>query len=294
MDAYQLYKEQHYNYFKKLVIMAFTDNCDIFGSFHEDGFNQIVNHIRNQRPSLFNYGTLDMVGKEKIYCRPIDAHPSVKQYNNPLIDVSPYLPIPGYNGSYGISYIMQLTELLLDFHPSNKIGLPPELNPPLNKQHLALSASFCIGMGCPSEKIIDSIIDSVTTADDKDDKPTGKDDRPNEPKPPVTGIPFRELTCFCLDVFAVLHVEFINDELRLKLDGIEIVDIKPEGLENMIECYIEAVIRLSLLPKLRIKLKDLVYDIENYVTIIPTPISGNVPYNPSIADDKVSVFVNLS
>ncbi len=269
--------------------MAFTSNSDIFGSFHEDGFNRIIQHIQHQRPSLFNYGTTDMLGKEKLYCKPIDAHPSVKQYGNPLIDVSPYLPIPGYNGPYGISYLVQLTKALIDFHPGNTIGLPPELEPPLQKQHFALSASFCVGMGCPSEEIIDAITDKV-----EDETGSGKDVGREGPKPPETGIPFRKLTCFCLEVYAVLHIELINDELQMKLDGIEIVDIKPEGLENMLECYVEAIVRLSLLPKLRIKLEKLVYDIKDYVTIEPTPISASVPFNPSIADDQVSVFVNLT
>ena len=37
--------------------MALTDHCDVFGAFHEDGFNRIVDHIRFQRPSMFNYAT---------------------------------------------------------------------------------------------------------------------------------------------------------------------------------------------------------------------------------------------
>lgn len=268
--------------------MAFTDNCDIFGSFHEDGFNRIVKHIQYQRPSLFNYGTLDMVGKEKLYCKAIETHPSVKQFGNPLIEISPYLPIPGYNGAYGMSYMMQLTKVLLDFHPSNVIELPTELNPPLNKQRFALSASFCVGMGCPIDKVIDSIIDQNNEQSDRDKG------RQRDLKLPKIGIPFRELTCFCLDVYAVLHLELYNNELRMKLDGIEIVDIKPDGLENMLECYVETIIRLSLLPKLKIKLKDLVFNIENYIAIEPTPISGDVPFNPSIDKDQISVFVNLN
>ena len=37
--------------------MALTDHCDLFGAFHEEGFNRIVDHIRFQRPSMFNYAT---------------------------------------------------------------------------------------------------------------------------------------------------------------------------------------------------------------------------------------------
>lgn len=268
--------------------MAFTDNCDIFGSFHEDGFNRIFNHIQHQKPSLFNYGTPDLVGREELYCRSIEAHNSVFDYGNPLIKVSPYLPIPGYSGPFGMSYIMQFMKVQIDFHPGNNIALPPELNPPLKEQHLSLSASFCAGMGCPDDKYIDRI----TIKEDRDDEK--KDNERNIVRPPERGFPFRELKCFCLEVFAVLHIERSNGYLKMRLDGFEIVDIKPEGLENSLECYIETIIRLSLLPKVKIALNDFVFNIGNYVTILPTPISGTVPFNPSIDADKVSVFVNIN
>ena len=262
--------------------MAFTDNCDVFGCVHENGFNQIIKHIQHQRPSMFNYGTEDLI-KRQDYCQKIEAHPAIKEFGNPLITVSPYLPIPGYNGPYGMSYIMQLTKAKIDFHPSNVIALPPELNPPLKDQRMALNASFCIGMGCPDKEIIERI---TQTTDDKD-----KDQRPEGPK---TGLPFRKLNCFCLDVYAVIHAERSDGQIKLKLDGFEIVDIKPEGLENILECYVETIIRLSLLPKLKISLNDLVFDIEDYISIEPTPISGAVPFNPSIDKDKLSVFINLN
>ena len=265
--------------------MALTDHCDVFGSFHEDGFNRIINHIQLQRPSLFNYGTEDIIKNEKLRCQPIEVHSGVGQYNNPLITASPYLPIPGYSGPFGMSYIMQLTKLKIDFHPSNTIGLPPELNPPLKDQQLALSASFCVGMGCPDQRYIDEI--SLKNPE-KDDK------REQRPVSPERGFPFRKLNCFCLEIFAVLHIDRTNNYIELKLDGLEIVDIKPEGLENILECYIETIIRLSLLPKLRMSLNKLVFEIENYLTIEPTPISANVPFNPSVKEDKVSVFVNLN
>ncbi len=265
--------------------MALTEHCDVFACFHEDGFNRIINHIQLQRPSLFNYGTEDIIKNEKLRCQPIEAHSAVGQYNNPLITASPYLPIPGYSGPFGMSYIMQLTKLKIDFHPSNTIVLPNELNPPLKDQHLALSASFCVGMGCPDKRYIDEI---TLKDQDKDDK------REQRPVSPERGFPFRKLNCFCLDILAVLHIDRTHNYIELKLDGLEIVDIKPEGLENILECYIETIIRLSLLPKLRMSLNKLVFEIENYVTIQPTPISANVPFNPSVAKDKVSVFVNLN
>jgi len=269
--------------------MAFTDFCDIFGSFHEDGFNRIVSHIQRQRPSLFNYGTEDMLKKEKLYCSRIEAHPAVNEFKNPKITISPYLPIPGYAGPFGMSYLMQLTKILIDFHPSNTIdSLPGELEPPLRDQKFAMQASFCVGMGCPDKRTLDYLGDfdfDVFSNYTDINFETGK---------PEYGLPFEQMNCFCLDVYAVLHVERIDGQLRMKLDGFEIVDIRPQGLEDAMECYVEAIMRLSILPKLRIQLSDLVFNIQNYVTIEPTPISGDVPFNPSIAEDTLSVFVNLN
>lgn len=268
--------------------MAFTDFCDVFGSFHEEGFNRIVRHLQLQRPSLFNYGTADMVGREQIYCHEIEAHPAVTEFNNPLITESPYLPIPGYAGSFGMSYLMQLTKVEIDFEPSNVINLPSELEPPLREQQFALQASFCVGMGCPERRILDYLgdanLDDLFSNSDYDFT-TGK---------PENGIPFQQLNCFCLDVHAVLHVERRGGAIALRLDGFEITDIRPEGLENGMECYIETILRLSILPKIRIQLTDLVFDIQDFITVQPTPISSDVPFNPAIQEDAISVFINLN
>ena len=53
--------------------MAFTDHCDVFGSFHEEGFNRIVDHIRFQRPSMFNYATQAIADNLSLLCRPSGA-----------------------------------------------------------------------------------------------------------------------------------------------------------------------------------------------------------------------------
>lgn len=264
--------------------MALTDFCDVFGSFHEDGFNRIIRHIQRQRPSLFNYGTSDMQNRLDYLCAKINAHPAVKQFQNPYITVSPYLPIPGYMGPFGMSYIMQLHRLKLDFHPTNVIeSLPKELNPPLKEQQFALRASFCAGLGCPEDRSLDYIAD-LTLDEQMKLSEGGRRE----------GLPFETLKCFCLDVYAVLHLERTNSTIKLRLDGLEIVDIRPEGLEDSIECYVKTIIKLSLLPRLTLQLEDLVFQINDFISVAPTPISADVPFNPSVTDDKVSVFVNIN
>ena len=82
--------------------MAFTDHCDIFISLLEAGINRVFNHVRRQRPSLFNYGSVGVRNNEQLLCRPIDAHPVVRARGNPVVTVEsalPAVPILGSNVS---------------------------------------------------------------------------------------------------------------------------------------------------------------------------------------------------
>ena len=83
--------------------MAFTDHCDVFGAFHEDGFNRIIDHIRFQRPSMFNYATQAIADNPALLCRPIVAHPRLNQHGNPLVTIIDPLPLPGSNFALNFS-----------------------------------------------------------------------------------------------------------------------------------------------------------------------------------------------
>jgi hypothetical protein len=47
------------------------------------------------------------------------------------------------------------------------------------------------------------------------------------------------MTCFCLSLYAKAILVRENNKLKLRLIGVEIEDITPLGLENMIECYLK-------------------------------------------------------
>lgn len=271
--------------------MGLTNSCDIFASFNEDGFNKIINHVRMQRPSLFNYATADVAKNKNLLCKAIDASPIIFIRNNPLVTIVEPLPIPGTN--YGINFAVQLVELRIDFHPGDEFNLPPELNPPLEKQRLAFKLNLCGGIGCPSNEIINQLI-----------PPPKVPNHPQE-KTPIIPIPSRELICFCLDAYATGGMRIVEYDgkpyLEPFIDGIEIVDIKPDGLENAIECYIGLTLKLAVLPGLRILLKhaplnltqgatDLLPQPTN-VVISPMPISSTLPNNPAIEEDQLKVFI---
>ena len=286
--------------------MAFTDNCDIFASFHEDGFNRIIEHIKRQRPSLFNYATDIFLANPNLLCRQINAHPVVNKRNNPLITRIAPLPIPGTE--YGLNLALQLTDVKIDFHPGNILELPPELKPPLQEQCFALAISICAGIACPPDKTLDDLIPPPPPPEEKKNRlqtanPAsfssagisalpGKEpaatvqsagnrfmalaqspllgniavfNPPKDNTETIIPIPSRELICFCINAYLtgtfVINHYYDLPYLEMKLKGFEIVDLKPEQLESNIECYVRTILKLSVLPKMRILLERVVLDV---------------------------------
>lgn len=118
--------------------------------------------------------------------------------------------------------------------------------------------------------------------------------------PAQVQVPGRML-CFCLEVFVVGHVarEFITgqDKLVGRVDGVEIVDVKPDGLEANMECYIRTCVTLFLRQKLAIAWKTFFVDFPLFglgtVSLSPTP-NPPVPNNPAVEDDEVKAFVTMT
>ena len=272
--------------------MAFTDHCDVFGAFHEDGFNRIIDHIRFQRPSMFNYATQAIADNPALLCRPIVAHPRLNQHGNPLVTIIDPLPLPGTN--FALNFSVQLVDVKIDFHPANVVALPPELSP-LGAERFAISLRVCAGIGCPPAQVVSDLVPP----------PPDPDADPNQPPPPpppqVVLPPDQQLICVCLDVCAVgglrFREYFQHFYLEPFVDRIEISDIEPADLESGLECVIDATLRLGFLPKLRILLEKMALDITDDVTISvqpkPVAVSPAVPNNPAIEQDEVRAFIDL-
>ncbi len=297
--------------------MAFTDHCDIFASVHERSFNNIVLQLQRQRPSLFNYGTMTFAAHPEFLCnqtiiRQVD--PEVRGFGNPVVKEQPLLAIPGYSGPYGLEYCLQLAELSIDFHPSNVHALPAELAPPLAAQHFSIKGRVCAGLDCPTTDLLIKLAPDqrpffpvVGKGNDfvhqgrepSRDRPSDKDG-PVVVETPTRPFPFNRegILCFCLDLFAVLHVEregtTADPIVSLRLDNLEIVDIKPDGLENATECFLRAMLIMGVLPKVKLALDALIFSVGNVLTIGPTPLSGAVPFNPAIENDQIKAFVTLT
>jgi hypothetical protein len=272
--------------------MALTDNCDLFISIHEDGANRIARHITRQRPSLFNYATADVAANRELWCQIPEFTADVTRFGNPIFTILPYLPVIGADSPpVGLGFCVQVVRARVDFHPGKVISLPPELGPTLKEQQLALELKICGGIRCPDLDVLDRI--PVT--------PSGAAGRENRRRvPPVVELPGKML-CFCIEVFATAHVarEFINGKERLvgKVDGIEIVDVKPDTLEANMECYIRTALTLFLRQKLAIPLQTFFLSFPLFglgtVSLSPT-LNPPVPHNPAIEEDQLKAFMTMT
>jgi len=272
--------------------MAFTDNCDLFASIHEEGANRIGRQIMRQRPSLFNYATADVAANRELWCHIPDFTADVTRFGNPIFTILPYLPVIGTDSPpVGLGFCVQVVRAQVDFHPSNVIGLPPELGSKLKEQQLGVELKICGGIRCPDRDVLDKIPVTLTGA-------AGKENQ--RQVPPLVPVPGKML-CFCLDVFATAHVarEFINGKERLvgKVGGVEIVDVKPDGLEANMECYIRTAVTLFLRQKLAIPLQTFFIDFPLFglgtVSLSPTP-NPPVPHNPAIEEDQLKAFITMT
>jgi hypothetical protein len=266
--------------------MAFTDHCDIFASFQEDGFNRIVGYVQQQRPSLFNYATVQLAANPDKLCQVIQANPIVGLRSNPLVHIVDLLPIPGTE--FGADFAAQVSQVQIDFHPANLVTLPPELSPQ-KVQRLAIKVKLCGGIACPPDAVLDTLIPP----------PKETADPPPDPPPPPKPLPLGPLQCFCLDAFVTGGIRFktYNDKIFAEpfLDGFEIVDISPAGLESSLECYAKIIMKLSVLPGLRIALDTMSFDLLQsviHVKLLPV-VDPAVPNNPAIEDNQLKVFLKL-
>jgi hypothetical protein len=290
--------------------MALTDRCDVFASLSDIGINTFIHHVQRQRPSLVNYGTDFFIAKPYKLCHKPEIASGLPK-NQPILTRQALLPVPGT--TYGLHYCTQLTKLKIDFHPGGAINLPPELAPPLQPQRLALELQFCIGVGCPSLKQLTDIGDleagktkplPSARANDEPRSSFAKDNDDREDDKPIviTPLPVDDdvVQCVCIGVYAICHFDVVDDafgkRLALRLDGLELVDIRPNGLEDILECIVKATLILGLLPRLRIPLDNHAFSLGEFgsLTVGPTPTSPQVPFNPSIANDALSLFIDVS
>ncbi len=285
--------------------MALTSNSDFYVSIQDAGINRLVRHVMWKRPSLFNYGTSFVASNPHLLCQNIDVAPEVLQAGNPLVTVIDSLPIIGT--SLALNYAIQLTKGELDFHPGNIFTLPNELNPPLGKQRLGVHFQVCAGLGCPpaiglptpgKPSVRVPSIANLTrlSANDISVSKTGGIFNPNGGE---VVLPSQQLDCFCLDLYATGGSKTTgsvgNQQIQPFVDGIDIVDIEPDPIENMIECYALLALNQGILPSIGQLISKFAFNnpLPPELGTLIFSASTTVPNNPAIEDNQLKAFINL-
>lgn len=285
--------------------MSLTEHSDVMGRFQESAFNTILNEFMLQNPATFNYATAKVKTNNR-YCSPIAVNPILNAMGIDKCTVVPKLPIIGStNSNLGMDYCAQIKELKVDFNPSSTIQLPPELGG-LAIQQFALKGKFCAGLACGQvisnwvekdlfiSEVKGNIKNIKTNKKTVKGKLTKKDLLQIDKGLVFAPLDFFKMNCFCLSLYAKVVLVQEGGFLKLKLVGIELEDIAPLGLENSIECYLKQMLDNVVFPKLKIAIQDFAFDAASYFSVGLTPTSSNVPFNPNISNNYLSIFLNIN
>lgn len=277
--------------------MVFTSNSDFYVAIHDAGINRIIKHVMRQRPSFFNYGTSMLLSHPELLCKEIDVAPEVISAGNPMISVLGPLPVIGT--SLGLNFCIQATVGEVDFHSGNIFSLPLELSP-LPSQRFAVHFQACAGIGCPPRDISIPGAPSYRLSDAHSYSAKDEPGMFTHMQQEVTVLPTSRLNCFCIDLFATGCVKVAGpsgyQKMLLGVDGIEIVDLRPEGLENSIECYALLALNQGILPIVGDAISNVAFDfidLPDSLGQLRVSASTAVPNNPAIEDDQLKAFINL-
>lgn len=209
--------------------MSLTQAEAVFASVHEDALNDLLTAFCTDRPRYLSYGSPSFVPATTA------AETSMQA-----------IPFPGVPG--GIQWRVRLSIPHIDLFKQTDF-LPPELS--LNAGQFSASLSVEICLDCRRLRI-----------DPKPPRPPReKDEKPRRDDKDEGGHPLAELTCFKLDVFAIGHLEHVlaetgEDAIAFGVDQVEIVDIKPEELEALLECLLFMILQ-AVLANIRLPLRAL-------------------------------------
>lgn len=206
--------------------MSLTETETVFASIHEDALNDVLTAFCTDRPHYLVYGSPAFVPVTTV------AETSMAA-----------IGFPGVPG--GIQWRVRLSIPRVDLFKQSS-QLPPELSLGPEQFSAELGAQICID--CRRLKI-----------DPKPPRPKGKLD--DQGKKRDDRHQLSELTCFNLKVFIVGHIEHVmastgEDAIALAVDAVEIVDIKPDGLESFLECLMFMILQ-AVLANIRLPLKAL-------------------------------------
>jgi hypothetical protein len=234
--------------------MSLTETSDVFASAHETALNDVLVAITTARPHLLSYGSPAFT--------PVAT-----------VDDTPMAAIP-FPGTGGIEWHIRLSTPVVDLYDQDR-PLPPELTLPPGALSVQLAVELCVD--CSGGRGRDKPQDQP-----KDQPKDPAQDNPWKPGPGRARNPL----CCKLELFAVGHLVGTSvgsdQAVAIAVDALEIVDITPTDLENVLECLLTTILR-AVLADIRLPLTALR---AGMFTLTPTQL-------PTIDADTVSVRGNL-
>lgn len=233
--------------------MSLTEAEAVFASVHETALNDLLTAFFTDRPRYLVYGSPSFV-------------PSTTVAETNMAAIA----FPGVPG--GIQWRVTLGIPKVDLFKQT-MALPPELS--LNPGEFGARLDVELCLDCRRLKI-----------DPR--PPRGKgNDRKDDVRPKDDRHPLEEVTCCRLSVFTVGHLEHVltvtgEDAIALAVDAVEIVDIKPDKLESVLECLLFMILQ-AVLAEVRLPLRALR---AGAFQLIPT-------VGPFIEDDRIKMRGNV-
>jgi hypothetical protein len=210
--------------------MSLTQAEEVFASIHENALNDALTAFCTDRPRYLVYGSPAFVPTTTV------AETSMAA-----------IPFPGVPG--GIQWRIRLSIPQVDLFKQS-MPLPPELALAPGRFSARLDVELCLDCGRIR-------IDPRPPREKPGERPPDHDHEP----PPEKPHPLREVTCCRLELFAIGHLERIltttgEDAVLLAVDAVEIVDIKPEPVESVLECLLFIILQ-AVLAEIRLPLRAL-------------------------------------
>ncbi len=193
--------------------VSLTGADHLFAGVHENGANDLLRAFFLARPHYLHYGSPPFVVATTV--------------NETLM--AP-IPFPGTGG--GIGWLVQFSIPAVDFHPDSSGGaLPPPLT--LGPGQLSVRTRVRLCVQCGKRRKGD-VQGGRGTKD-----PAGN-----------TGASFTPL-CTVLDLWAIGEpvARYFSPgvgDVAFHLDAVEIVDVKPDSLESVLECMIRMMLQAAL------------------------------------------------
>lgn len=224
--------------------MGLTEAEHLFGGIHEDGLNDLLGAFFSARPRHLNYGSPGYVPATTVAATQMPA-----------------IPFPGVPG--GIDWMVQLQRPEVDLHPETA-ALPPELSMGLGQVSIRTKVRICIAC--------------ETFRENHEEKPRDEQKEPGRGK--------AKGPCFDVEVFALGHVERTfgpdGESVVVVVDAIELVDIRPNEFESVIECLLLQVLR-AVLADVRLPL----------TALRAGAFTLTLTRGPEVEEDQIKVYGNV-